>query len=73
MKLSDLGIVKLLLSKKFWFCMIIFVPCVILAFKGKLESNALAAIVGTLGSIYMWTVHKTEIASMQNIPPRGQP
>lgn len=49
------GIVKLYPSGKFWMCMIIYIPSTVALFTKHLESGSYAAIVGTIGSIFLAT------------------
>jgi hypothetical protein len=55
------GLIGLLGSKKACMSLIILGCATAGLLTGKLDGVSFAAIVGTIGTIYCWTAHKTDI------------
>jgi len=62
------GLLGLLMSKKAMLCLIILAVSGVALFMGKLEGMYFSAIVATISTIYCWTTHKCDIASLNKQP-----
>lgn len=59
------GLTGLLGSKKGVLSLIVTVLASALCWHGRIDGTALAAIVGTVATIFMYTNHKVDIASIK--------
>jgi hypothetical protein len=60
------GIKKLFISSKGTLSIIILCIATFALFSGHLPGMYFAAVVGTVGSVFSYTQHRTDIASFQN-------
>lgn len=67
----QIGLIEIIKSSKATMSIIILACSTTGLLLGKLDGTSYAAVIGTIGTIFMWTRHKTDMANMA-IPERGK-
>jgi hypothetical protein len=67
----QVGLIKLIQSSKATMSLIILACSTTGLLLGKLDGTSFAAVVGTIGTIFMWTNHKVDM-SVNGMPERGK-
>ena len=67
----QIGFIGLLKSKKATMSLIILACATTAVMLGKIDGMSFSAVVGTIGTIYCWTAHKVDLATL-SVPERGR-
>jgi hypothetical protein len=71
--MSKIGFVSLIQSAKGTLSLLVLITSVVLCALGKLDGNSFSIVMGVVSSIFMYTNHKVDIATIQAATPDPVP